>query len=301
MRSTIRPLLLIISLAALTGCRGWDSDKPPVHPIRNMFTQEKGKPYREDTSGLFADTRVMRAPVEGTVSLEHLDADDVLQTGQDPDGKPALKFPTAINVDDALAARGEQRYRIYCTPCHGVNGDGKGRVSVEKGLFVPPANFLDARLKGMRHGQIYQAMLKGVNNNNMPSYATQIPVEDRWAIVAYIRKLQGVTGDPNGAAMEVPKAAVASAEVGAKLYEAKTCVTCHSLDGSKKVGPTWKGLYGSMVQTDKGEVKADDAYLRESIVQPMAKIVTGFPPAMPTVELSEIEVQSLILYMKSLK
>ncbi len=291
---------LIICLA-LFGCRGGESEKPPVHLNPNMDTQEKGKAYRRDTSGLFGDGRTMRPPVEGTVAVGQLTEDDTLHEGVDGDGGISSKFPASVAFsDDAVKSHGKQRYDIYCAVCHGVAGDGKGPVALRGGLMVAPPSLQDARLKSMCVGKIYSAIKHGVNNGNMPSYAAQIPVEDRWAIIAYVRALQGV--DPPEScegAISVPVAKVASVEHGALLYKAKICNSCHTLDGIKLVGPTFKGLYGKTESTTVGEVKVDDAYLKESIVKPMEKIVTGYPPAMPLMAFSDIEVDSLILFIKA--
>ncbi len=316
-----RASLLVVSVVVLAGCRGGVSDQPPVHLIRNMFTQEKGKPYRRDTSGLFADGRMMRTPIDGTVARGELDEDDLYYEGLAlpllPDGgtettladggtatlEPTVMFPKQVKVDgqipDSLPARGEARYAIYCVPCHGPDGDGKGVVA-GRGLLVPPANFHDPARKELPAGRIYLAIKNGVNNDNMPSYAAQIPVADRWAIVAWVRKLQGVPYE-SGGNIKAVVVTTASAEAGAALYKSKICVTCHSLDGSKIVGPSFKGLYGSTQPTSAGDVKVDDAYLKESITQPMAKIVTGFPPVMPQQQYTEAELESLILFIKEQK
>ncbi|MER3485052.1 MAG: hypothetical protein C4345_02815 [Chloroflexota bacterium] len=93
---------------------------------------------------------------------------------------------------------------------------------------------------------------------------------------------------------------VGDVERGRQL--AAQCLACHSIDGSTLVGPTWKGLYGSQVELESGEtVVADDAYIRESIVNPMAKIVKGYPPAMPPFNyLNDQQIADLIAYIKSL-
>src|SRR5438067_488300 len=167
----------ILALTALAGCRGGESDQPPVHLIQNMMTQEKGRPYRADHSGIFADGRMMRTPVEGTVAIGQLYEDDLLNEGLSPDGGVAECFPLEFLIDDktktvtdAVRARGELRYNIYCTPCHGGLGDGKGPVA-SRGLEVPPANFHDQLKKDLLAGKIYSAIRNGVNNGNMPSYA----------------------------------------------------------------------------------------------------------------------------------
>ncbi len=303
------PLLIALVLSStLIACRGGESDKPPVHLIPNMDTQEKGRAYRRDTSGLFADGRVMRLPVEGTVAVGQLDEDDTLHEGTSADGgmsgdagTPSQKFPVSIAFeDDAVKAHGKLRYDIYCAVCHGVLGDGKGPVALKGGLMVAPPSLLDPRLKGLVVGKMYAAIKHGVNNGNMPSYAAQIPVEDRWAIIAYVRQLQGVPPESGEGVIDVPVATVASADHGSKLYKAKGCNACHTIDGNKLVGPSWKGAFGKMEKLANGsEVMVDDAYLRESIVKPMEKVVMGFPPAMPVMPMSDIEVESLILFIKA--
>lgn len=301
-------LFTMLVLAALAGCRGGESDKPPVHLIQNMMTQEKGRPYRADHSGIFADNRMMRTPVEGTVAIGQLNEDDLFYEGLGPDGGVSLLFPDQLKTDggitDLTRTRGELRFQIYCVPCHGVLGDGKGLVAIlppGRGLEVPPANFLDQRLKDLPAGKIYSAIRNGVNNGNMPSYSAQIPVEDRWAIISYVRKLQGVGDEGGVASVELAVPTVASAEFGAKVYKAKNCFACHSLNGTRIVGPSWKGVYGKTESTSAGDVVVDDAYIKESILTPMAKIVTGFPPAMPPQPLSEIELESVILFIKAQK
>jgi mono/diheme cytochrome c family protein len=297
---------------ALAGCRGWESDQPPVHLIPNMDTQERGKAYRADETGMFADGRQMRPPVPGTVAQGELREDDYWELGVEPDGGMAQKFPAAIKLDDpAVRTRGKQRFQIYCSPCHGVKADGKGPVATRppagQGLLVAPPSFHDDRLKGMVNGQIFKAMTFGVNNGNMPSYATQIPVADRWAIIAGIRDMQReldpkVVDEPGATVLVASKEP--TVQYGADLYKAKGCNACHTLDGNRLVGPTWKGIWG---RTEKiaggGEVVVDAAYIKESIENPQAKIVDGYPPAMPPQNppLDQVAIDSLIMFMKEQK
>lgn len=314
MRSFGTSVALVASVWALGGCRGHESPNPPIHLIWNMDTQDRGKAYRADTTGLFADGRMMRPPVEGTVAIGQLGDDVHLEQGVDDKGQPALEFPAVLKaggaVPDALRTRGKGRFQIYCAPCHGVGGDGKGPIADKalKGgprLTIPPPSFHDPRLKNMPVGKLYAAIKSGVNNGNMASYAAQIPVEDRWAIIAYIRELQryldATVKDEGGELVVVEAATVASAEHGSKLFVAKGCNACHSVDGVRLVGPSIKALYGKTEATSAGEVVVDDAYLKESLLQPMAKVVNGFPPVMPPLPLSDIEVDSLVLYIQTLK
>lgn len=295
----------------VSGCRGWETEERPVHLIKNMDTQEKGRAYRRDSTGLFADGRMMRAPVPGTVAQGQLGDDLLWEEGLDETGNPSKVLPAVVKEGlAAQALRGRARYEIYCTPCHGSALDGKGivagpafdggpRLTVE-----PPSLHLERIAKDMRVGKLYAAIREGVNAGNMPGYAAQIPVADRWAIVAYVKAEQmkkdsSVLLEPGGvAAVEVK---TASAEAGAMLYKAKNCNACHTLDGSKSVGPSFKGLAGKTEATSAGEVKVDLAYFKESIISPMAKIVNGFPPAMPPVPLNDLEIESLYLYVETLK
>jgi mono/diheme cytochrome c family protein len=296
-RTSILSIFVAAALAAgLTGCRGWETDKPPVHLNWNMDTQEKTKAYRKET--LFADGRMMRMPVEGTVSRGHLYDNDHRDRGVDVEGKSVVKFPEGMTPEE-LVARGGERYQIYCTPCHGRDGDGKGPVAKKGGLLVPPPDLLSERIREMENGKIYQAIQLGVNNGNMPSYAAQIPVEDRWAIVAWIRDRQGGGFEPAPGAVVLT--AGPSVENGKALYKSKGCNACHSVDGSAVVGPSFKGLWGKTESTSAGDVVVDRAYFKESILEPMAKIVTGFPPAMPPQALTDDEIESLALYVETLK
>jgi mono/diheme cytochrome c family protein len=302
---------VLAAAVAFAGCRGWESDQPPVHLIPNMDTQEKGKAYRRDNSGLFADGRMMRTPPEGTVAVGELHDDDHFELGLDGDGGMVQMFPASVKFEaPEVVARGKARYQIYCAPCHGVALDGKGPVATRppqgQGMMVPPPSFHDARLKDMLNGQYYKAITVGVNNANMPSYASQIPVADRWAIIAGIRAYQkdrdpAMNMQPGAVVMVASK--TPTLEYGAQLYKAKGCNACHSLDGTKIVGPTFKGIWGRTEETSGGTVTVDEAYVKESIETPNAKIVNGFPPAMPPVvpALDQVAIDSLILFMKEQK
>lgn len=303
-------LLAAIAVVGVTGagCRGWESDKPPVHLNPNMDTQEKGKAYRAST--FFADGRMMRTPPAGTVAQGYDRLDDVRSEGIGPDGTPTTTLPEGIVFEDAaLQKRGAERYGIYCTPCHGADHDGKGPAAIGAGpsgakLGVPPPAFSDQRLKEMPIGQIYQAMKNGVNQGNMGSYAGQIPEEDRWAIAVHIRKWQmekDSSVSVGGNAIVLASASDPPEKKGESLFKLKACAGCHSIDGSRIVGPSFKGLFGRNEKTDKGDVLVDDAYLIESIKAPTAKIVADYPPAMPAIPLTDDEIANLIAYIKTIQ
>lgn len=306
--------ILMLAVLALSACRGWETEERPIHLIKNMDTQEKGKAYRRDSTGLFASGRTSQLPVEGTVAQGQLGDDDLWELGTDDKGEPSKEFPRSLKDGNSFAAgiveRGENRYAIYCTPCHGQNLDGKGIVAgpaLDGGprLTVPPADLhADRVCMDMVVGKVYAAIRNGVNAGNMPSYAAQIPVADRWAIVAYVKSMQMKKNDkvpmePGGVVVD-PNAGI-SADTGAALFKAKGCNACHSLDGSKLVGPSFKGLWGRQEETSAGAVTVDDAYFKESLLQPMAKIVKDYPPAMPPQQVTEDDIKSLALFIQTLK
>lgn len=312
MRAFVTVSMAMAGLLGLAGCRGWETEERPVHLIKNMDTQERGKAYRRDSTGLFADGRMMRLPVEGTVAQGQLGDDVLWEDGLDEKGEPSKLYPAQVKeqLGDELRARGHNRYNVYCAPCHGVDLDGKGPVAglaLDGGprLLVPPPSFHDARLKEMVVGKIYSAIKNGVNAGNMGSYAAQIPVADRWAIITYIRgeqmKKDSSVVEEGGEGVVAVKVDKATAEAGAALYKAKGCNACHSIDGSRLVGPSFKGTWGTTRPTSAGPVTMDLAYVKESILQPMAKIAEGYPPAMPPQQLNELEIESMALFFETLK
>ncbi len=180
----VLPGLLIASFG-VTGCyQGETSSKPPIRIDRGMGDQPKYLPQAR--SAFFKDGATMREPVLGTVARGEFHGDIVYYTGKDEKGNYVKTFPDTVNVDMALLKRGQERFNIYCSPCHSRLGDGRGIV-VSRGM-VPPPNFHDQRFLDMPGGQIFETVTNGLRN--MPSYRFQVPVHDRWAIIAYIRALQ---------------------------------------------------------------------------------------------------------------
>ena len=148
---------------------------------QDMHDQPKYQPLEE--SSFFLDQQASRMPVAGTVARGKLRDDTLLYTGK-VDGQDALLFP--FRVDEAVMARGRQRFNIYCSPCHGQTGMGDGMV-VRRGYRRPPS-FADERLRQAPIGHFFDVMTNGFGA--MPDYAAQIKPEDRWAIGAYVRALQ---------------------------------------------------------------------------------------------------------------
>ncbi len=183
--------LQVSLVASLTGCRGDVSEDPPILLERNMFQQERYDP--QAFSPFFEDHRSMRSPVEGTVSREHYEADDTIATGRLLDNSGyILTIPNAIagrlGGPDKMVQRGQERFNIYCTPCHDKTGTGRGTVARVPNGFAKLPSFYEARIREMPDGQMFSTISNGVRL--MPSYGAQVPVNDRWAIVSYVRALQ---------------------------------------------------------------------------------------------------------------
>lgn len=191
-----KTVLIGVALAAmLAGCyRGQPSNKTPVHLVGDMDHQNKYRP--QSASPLFADGAAARQPVAGTVAQGDAQADAAWYRGLDDAGQLVAENPAAVTLP--LLERGRERYNIYCSPCHSQIGDGQG-IMLKRG-YVPPPTFHDARLRGVADGHIFDVISHGVRN--MPAYAHQVPVADRWAIVAYIRALQRAQ---NGRGEDIPE------------------------------------------------------------------------------------------------
>jgi mono/diheme cytochrome c family protein len=187
LKPQIRNLLALsgLALAALIGCRGQTSEKTPIWIKHGMEFQPKWLPYGRNN--FEADGRNMQTPPEGTVAVGLLKEDDVYYRGGQDTAHYAAN-PMKINAQ--LLDRGQERFGIYCTPCHSRTGQGMGMV-IAHGFPINPPNFHDDRIVAMPDGQLFHTITYGVRN--MPSYGKQIPEEDRWAIVAYLRALQRST------------------------------------------------------------------------------------------------------------
>ena len=178
----------ILSIAALAGCRGQTSKESPIVGIRGMYDQPRYD--MQSRSPFFADHRTMRLPVEHTVSREAI-LDPQIAEGRLPDDTGyVLTIPQQV-IDQGggfakVLARGEDRFNIYCTPCHDKTGSGRG-MAVKHGMMTPPS-FHQDRIRHMPDGQLYATINNGIRN--MPAYGISVPVTDRWAIVAYVRALQ---------------------------------------------------------------------------------------------------------------
>ena len=148
---------------------------------QDMHDQPKYRGLRG--SDFFANGQSARPLVANTIARGHLNEDRLLMTGKDGAGNTTV-FP--IPVTDQVMARGQERFNIYCSPCHGQTGMGDGMI-VRRGFRRPPS-FTEERLRNAPLGHFYDVITNGLGV--MPDYQTQVPVNDRWAIVAYVRALQ---------------------------------------------------------------------------------------------------------------
>ena len=170
------------------------TDKPALHVVGDMDWQYSYR-YGEQVP-LFADGRAMRPQVEGTIARGELETDDAFHRGLDAEGLPLAVMP--IEATPALMARGQERYDIFCTPCHGAAGLGDGMVNRRAlangnqagsaGGWVAPSNLMQQYLHEQSDGELYGTIANGIRT--MPAYGAQIPAKDRWAIVLYLRALQ---------------------------------------------------------------------------------------------------------------
>jgi len=189
---------LLLLLVLISGCR------------RDMQDQPKMKPYRG--TSFFGDGLSSRQPIEGTVARGFLRSDTAYYTGKKTpaasptpgtaqagtsQGAQANNYPDDVDtfpfpVTKEIVMRGRERYQIFCSVCHGLTGNGDGMI-VRRG-FRRAASFNDDRLRQAPVGHYFDAITNGWGA--MPPYASQIAVQDRWAIISYIRALQASQSNP---------------------------------------------------------------------------------------------------------
>lgn len=174
-----RKVALAMLVALSAGCRQDMHDAPRYDPL--------------EASDLFLNGSSVRPIVAGTVPRGQLNDDAYLHTGKGPDGLPVSAFPFAISHADL--DRGQERFNVYCAPCHGRTGEGNGMV-VQRGYRQAQSLHI-LRLQFAPVGYFFDVISNGFGV--MPDYRMQIPAEDRWKIVAYVRALQlshqGTTAD----------------------------------------------------------------------------------------------------------
>jgi len=185
MRARVLLACTLVAASALAGCtRGLPRESRNVVLIPDMETQRKLK--AQGTTDLFADHRTMRTPPAGTIARGALHEDRAFHAGFFASEGETTFVHNPRPLSEELLRRGRERYNVYCSPCHDRTGSGKGIVA-NYGL-VPPTDFHLDRSREFQDGYIFSVITAGVRN--MPAYGRQIPPDDRWAIVAYVRALQ---------------------------------------------------------------------------------------------------------------
>lgn len=195
-----KPLVWFIVASFLAGwvplgiiARAWvsKSPEPRIHPNPNMDFQKKFK--TQTANPFFADGRSMRPDIEETVPQGRLLDDDAYYRGLDKANNWLVGLPEQVEISEKTMNRGQERFNIYCQPCHGAAGYGDGPVArraeqLQQTTWVAPSSLHQDYLRDMPEGKIYNTITHGIRN--MYGYGHMIPVEDRWAIVMYIRALQ---------------------------------------------------------------------------------------------------------------
>jgi mono/diheme cytochrome c family protein len=217
----------LVPFGLIALARSQPSVQPPVHPIQDMFKQQKFRPQRDNP--MFADGRAMRPRLPGATASTDLEVvneivndpdnphmidnryaphrlDDALTyqrvvEGTEPqtDGKPGYVREIPLKVSLDLLRRGRERYTIHCAVCHGQGGYGDGTVALraaeiqqsvngDAAGWVAPKNYHSDDMRQQPVGKLYNTIANGIRT--MPAYGKQVSVLDRWAIVAYVKALQ---------------------------------------------------------------------------------------------------------------
>jgi hypothetical protein len=179
-------LVCTLLVMAIAGRRGSISRRQPIELFPDMVRQPKLRPQTPDA--FFADGKSSREPIAGTVAREDFHFEDKPEnTGRVPGTTNFIKT-IPVEVTAKLLARGQQRFNINCSPCHGEQGDGNG-ITKRIGAMAVVANLHDKRIVELADGEVFNTITYG-KLPNMGPYGANVTVEDRWAIVAYLRALQ---------------------------------------------------------------------------------------------------------------
>lgn len=195
--AVVATTIALVPPAVIYMAREINSTKPRIHYIQDMDNQARFK--TQQVNDLFRDERANRPQVSGTVARGEAKLDKHYWDGK-VEGDWATAFPAQLVIDQQMLERGQERYDIYCSMCHGQAGYGDGAVhqramelvnnpAIGNGtVWVQPRNIHESEVRIQPVGQIYNTITNGIRN--MAGYAAQIPVEDRWAITAYVQVLQ---------------------------------------------------------------------------------------------------------------
>ena len=287
----VRLLALLVLVGALAaGCANGTYPLDFFYEMHYQQSYSSGEPPRLSAPKGAVPTSGREVP------FETLTSDEIAQLTN-----PFLRGDVREGVEE-----GEKLFGINCVICHGTALVGDGEVlniMREDYGYAVKLNPDLTSLGGLTDQTLFgiisdrNRIFPGIEGWVMPQFRKLLTAEERWMIVNYIRS---VPPPPD------PCKDLAGAGLGQCEAERQGCTVCHSIDGTTLDGPTWKGLHGEEVTLDDGTVVvADGAYLRESIVDPNAKIVEGFPAGrMPPYFgdiLSEEVVQAIIEYIKTLK
>ena len=184
----MRYFLLILALAVVTvmgvlGKRGHNFKQPPLEIFTDMDRQPKLRPQQPNLT--FASGRTSQEPLPGTVARGERYENNPVNTGRES-GSTNFVATIPTTVTQQLIERGQQRFNIYCLPCHGPQGDGNGIV--KKYGYATIRSLHEKVVVTQADGEIFNTITHG--KATMYGYGSQVPIEDRWAIVAYVRALQ---------------------------------------------------------------------------------------------------------------
>lgn len=268
MKRSVVHVACLTALLVLAGCRGMQSDNPPIHPNLNMDFQERFDP--QEPNPFFEDNMAMRPPVPGTVARGLLREDTEFYLGRTESGEFIEEMPVPATRE--LLIRGRERYNIFCSVCHGKAGDGQGIITTGGYGYTPATSYHQERIREAAEGYLYDVITNGVRT--MPSYAQQVPVADRWAIVAYIRALQRSQNATEG---DIPPSVLARIEQSgsANMNAARTGagVSGASADTTQGTG----GAAGDTTQADvtQSDTTATDTTQAASESSPANTGTTG--------------------------
>jgi len=175
-------IALLALVSCTLSCSLGQAFTPPEPGFERMLTQPRGDPFEEST--FFDDGRIMRKPPEGTVPITRT-VGQPLYTEGIAEGVYADKIP--VPLTRAFLERGRDRFEVYCAACHGLAGDGVSVVASAMALRKPPS-LHDDDIRKSAPGRIYRIVQRGYGL--MAGYAYQLSIDDRWAVVAYVRALQ---------------------------------------------------------------------------------------------------------------
>lgn len=176
--------VVVLAVLSVAGFRDSKTTRRPFEIFSDMDHMPKLRPQTTTKFGRFADGQSSRLPVIGTVARGTAYEDTPFNTGKKADGTFVEAMPVKITAE--TLKRGQDRYTIYCQPCHSAVGDGKG-ITTKFGM-ANVASFHDERLVKLPDGEIFNTITHG--KNLMGAYADKLQISDRWAVISYVRALQ---------------------------------------------------------------------------------------------------------------